>query len=486
MVGVSQNWERLVRATLKREQLRTAGQGHGRTPSGIAGAVPPSLSRATNIEAILQAADEIQAEDPHVARILCEQAYSMAQNLDPSSDGRGVLQFKTGLMSVIKQKLAKRDGARIDRGRDIERLWKFYELYKRRHKVDDIEREEQKWRESGTFSVNLGDALEMKKVLATLRALVEVMEALSKDADPGGVGGLIMEELHGIRKADATISGELTPYNIVPLEAPSFTNVIGVFPEVRGAMSAIRYAEHFPRLPADFEVSGQRDADMFDLLEYVFGFQKDNVRNQRENVVLAIANAQSRREKPAQADQVEPAQADPKIDEKPINDVFSKVLDNYIKWCKYLRIRLAYNSLEAINRERKLFLISLYFLIWGEAANVRFLPECICYLFHHMAKELDATLDHGEAVPAPSCRNASGSPSFLEKIIRPIYDTMAAEADRNSNGKAAHSAWRNYDDFNEYFWSPACFELRWPMRSDSSFLLKPKKSKRIISKLQTT
>jgi callose synthase len=26
----------------------------------------------------------------------------MAQNLDPNSDGRGVLQFKTGLMSVIK------------------------------------------------------------------------------------------------------------------------------------------------------------------------------------------------------------------------------------------------------------------------------------------------------------------------------------------------------------------------------------------------
>lgn len=26
----------------------------------------------------------------------------MAQNLDPNSDGRGVLQFKTGLMSLIK------------------------------------------------------------------------------------------------------------------------------------------------------------------------------------------------------------------------------------------------------------------------------------------------------------------------------------------------------------------------------------------------
>lgn len=33
---------------------------------------------------------------------VCEQAYTMAQNLDPSSEGRGVLQFKTGLMSVIK------------------------------------------------------------------------------------------------------------------------------------------------------------------------------------------------------------------------------------------------------------------------------------------------------------------------------------------------------------------------------------------------
>ena len=69
MARVYDNWERLVRATLKREQLRTAGQGHERTPSGIAGSVPPSLVKTTNIDAILQAADEIQAEDPTVARI---------------------------------------------------------------------------------------------------------------------------------------------------------------------------------------------------------------------------------------------------------------------------------------------------------------------------------------------------------------------------------------------------------------------------------
>jgi callose synthase len=58
-----------VRATLQREQLRNAGQGHERIPSGIAGAVPPSLVKSTNIDEILQAADEIQSEDPNVARI---------------------------------------------------------------------------------------------------------------------------------------------------------------------------------------------------------------------------------------------------------------------------------------------------------------------------------------------------------------------------------------------------------------------------------
>lgn len=42
-----------------------------------------------------------------------------------------------------------------------------------------------------------------------------------------------------------------------------------------------------------------------------------------------------------------------------------------------------------------------------------------------MAKDLDAILDHGEANPAPNCITEDGSVSFLDKIIRPIYETMA-------------------------------------------------------------
>ncbi|KAL8517464.1 hypothetical protein ACS0TY_015636 [Phlomoides rotata] len=208
---------------------------------------------------------------------------------------------------------------------------------------------------------------------------------------------------------------------------------------------------------------------MFALLEYVFGFQKDNIRNQREHVILTLANTQSRLGIPFEAD--------PKLDDRAVREVFLKVLDNYIKWCRYLRIRLVWNSLEAINKDRKLFLVSLYLCIWGEAANARFLPECICYIFHHMARELDAILDHGEVTHAASCTSEDGSVSFLVQIISPIYETVKAEAERNNNGKAAHSEWRNYDDFNEYFWTPACFELSWPMKRDSPFLLKPKLKK---------
>lgn len=462
MARVRDNWNRLVKAAVQREQGRapTGRPGTYGQTSGLAAAVPPSLGKTTNIDAILQAADEIQDQDPNVARILCEQAYSMAQNLDPNSEGRGVLQFKTGLASVIKQKLAKKGGAaQIDRSRDIELLWEFYQQYKQRHRVEDIQREEEKWRQSGVFSTNVTQLMEMRKVFATLRALVEVMESLSTDAAPE-TGRLIMDELRRIK-----LTGEVTPYNIVPLEAPSLTNAIGIFPEVRAAISAIRYTEQFPRIPSTFQISGQRDMDMFDLLEFVFGFQRDNVRNQRENVILIVANAQS--------NLGIPVQDLPKVDEKAITEVFLKVLDNYMKWCTYLRLRVVWNSLEALTRDRKLFLVSLYFLIWGEAANVRFLPECICYIFHHMAKELDAILDHGQAYQPDHYKTENGTMQFLEVIIHPIYETMAKEASRNDNGKAAHSAWRNYDDFNEYFWSRACFELGWPINKESPFLNKP-------------
>lgn len=43
-----------------------------------------------------------------------------------------------------------------------------------------------------------------------------------------------------------------------------------------------------------------------------------------------------------------------------------------------------------------------------------------------MARELDAILDHGEASRAASCIGKNASVSFLDQIISPIYNTLAA------------------------------------------------------------
>jgi callose synthase len=74
------NWERLVRAALKRdrEHLRSGGAAGG---LGLAAAVPASLGRTTNIEQILQAADDIEDEDPNVARIRKPQHLSPLSSL---------------------------------------------------------------------------------------------------------------------------------------------------------------------------------------------------------------------------------------------------------------------------------------------------------------------------------------------------------------------------------------------------------------------
>ncbi|KAK9273813.1 hypothetical protein L1049_018624 [Liquidambar formosana] len=475
MSQVEELWERLVRAALRRE--RTGIDAFGRRVSGIAGNVPSSLANNRDIDAILRAADEIQDEDPSVSRILCEHAYSLAQNLDPNSEGRGVLQFKTGLMSVIKQKLAKREGGSIDRSQDIARLQEFYKLYRERNNVDKLREDEMKLRESGAFSANLGElerkTVKRKQVLATLKVLGTVLEQLTKEVSPEDAERLIPEELKRVMESDAAMTEDLIAYNIIPLDAPTITNFVVSMPEVRAAVSAIKYYRGLPKLPGDFPIPATRNADMLDFLHYVFGFQKDNVSNQREHIVHLLVNEQSRLGIPEEIE--------PKLDEAAVLKVFVKSLENYIKWCNYLLIQPVWSSLEDVSKEKKLLFLSLYFLIWGEASNIRFLPECLCYIFHHMVRELDEILRQSIAQLANSCKSENGV-SFLDQVILPLYEVVAAEAANNDNGRAPHSAWRNYDDFNEYFWSLHCFELSWPWRKSSSFFMKPEPRSKFLLK----
>lgn len=394
--------------------------------------------------------------------------------MDPNSDGRGVLQFKTGLMSIIKQKLAKKDGETIDRTEDIAQIQEFYKYYRNKSNIDELQEQEERWKTSGAIDIS-PDELELRnlksrKVYATLRVLKVVVDALAEEAPPEEVNQLIPEEMKKVMESDAAKISEFKSYNILPLDSPGISDAIFFSEEIKAAVNALDRS-NLPSMPNDCEWLQQKQADIFDILQYIFGFQEDNTKNQREHLVLLLANAQSRL--------AVPQRTDPKLDENAINKVCEKMLDNYNNWCEFLHMSSVYASSEA--KERKLLLVALYLLVWGEAANVRFLPECICYIFHQMAKELMTILQESNIYQAKSCKDENGS-SFLNNVISPVYVALAAETVKNGNGKKPHSVWRNYDDFNEYFWSSSCFELQWPWQINSPFFSgsKPEVVKRSV------
>lgn len=211
--------------------------------------------------------------------------------------------------------------------------------------------------------------------------------------------------------------------------------------------------------------------DLLDWLSAFFGFQNDNVRNQREHIVLHLANAQMRLTPP-------PDNID-SLDPTVLRRFRRKLLKNYSDWCSFLgrkpNIWISDTSRGAhSDQRRELLYVSLYLLIWGESANLRFMPECICFIFHHLAMELNKILEDyiDENTGRPILPSVSGENAFLYKIVTPIYNTIKAEVENSRNGTAPHSNWRNYDDINEYFWSRRCFDkLKWPLDEGSNFFV---------------
>ncbi|CAM0881256.1 unnamed protein product [Alopecurus aequalis] len=158
----------------------------------------------------------------------------------------------------------------------------------------------------------------------------------------------------------------------------------------------------------------------------------------------------------------------------------NKVFQNYISWCRYLHLESNIKiPTDASTQQPELLYIGLYLLIWGEASNVRFMPECLCYIFHHMARDLyDIISDTRERFFDPPFRREGSDDAFLQLVIQPIYNVIHNEATMSKKGTVSHSKWRNYDDLNEYFWSKKCFkQLGWPMNPASDFFGDPTKSK---------
>ncbi|XP_052207508.1 callose synthase 12-like [Diospyros lotus] len=264
-------------------------------------------------------------------------------------------------------------------------------------------------------------------------------------------------------------------YNIIPIhnllvEHPSLR-----YPEVRAAVAALRTVGNLRKPPF---VPWHDHMDLLDWLGAFFGFQADNVRNQREHLVLHLANAQMRLTPP-------PENLD-SLDPGVLRRFRRKLLKNYTSWCSYLgqksNVWVSETTRRSSDHRRELLYVSLYLLIWGESANLRFVPECICYIFHHLAMELNRILEDyiDENTGRPALPSISGENAFLNRVVTPIYQTIRLEVENSRDGTAPHSAWRNYDDINEYFWSRRCFQkLRWPIELGSNFFVTTSREKHV-------
>ncbi|XP_072994078.1 callose synthase 7-like [Typha latifolia] len=412
--------------------------------------VPSSLA---SIVPILRVANEIEPNNSRVAYLCRFHAFEKAHNLDPNSTGRGVRQFKTYLLHRLEKEevetkpmLAKGDA------REIQKFYKWYH----------------------ENFVQEGAAKRKPEEIAKHYQIASVLYDVLKAVVPPEK---VEEEVSRYARDVERKKVHFRTYNILPLHVHGTPPPIMELPEIKAAVNALRQIDNLPiprirstdhppqKVDGSFlaEEGDESIRDLLDWLCFAFGFQKGNVDNQREHLILLLANIDVR-----QRDEENYSL----LDTGTVRDLKKKVFKNYISWCNYLHQKPNLNfPLET--QQMDLLCIGLYFLIWGEASNVRFMPECICYIFHHMAHELHGIIFSNAQVVSGGYFEPSytGEESFLRIVIQPIYHVMNKEVQRNKRGTASHSKWRNYDDLNEYFWSNECFKLGWPMNTEADFFV---------------
>ncbi|XP_023641334.1 callose synthase 5 [Capsella rubella] len=405
--------------------------------------VPASLG---TIAPILRVAAEIEHERPRVAYLCRFYAFEKAHRLDASSSGRGVRQFKTLLFQRLERDNASSLASRVKKtdGREVE---SFYQQYYE-HYVRALDQGDQ------------ADRAQLGKAYQTAGVLFEVLMAVNKSEKVEAVAPEIIAAARDVQEKNEIYA----PYNILPLDSAGASQSVMQLEEIKAAVAALGNTRGL-NWPSGFEQHRKKtgNLDLLDWLRAMFGFQRDNVRNQREHLVCLLADNHIRlTPKP------EPLN---KLDDRAVDAVMTKLFKNYKNWCKFLGRKHSLRLPQAAQdiQQRKILYMGLYLLIWGEAANIRFMPECLCYIFHNMAYELHGLLaGNVSIVTGENIKPSYGGDdeAFLRKVITPIYRVIQKEANTNANGKAAHSDWSNYDDLNEYFWTPDCFSLGWPMRDD--------------------
>eukprot|EP00611_Tribonema_gayanum_P022138 TRINITY_DN4392_c0_g1_i1.p1 TRINITY_DN4392_c0_g1~~TRINITY_DN4392_c0_g1_i1.p1 ORF type:complete len:2193 (+),score=1022.20 TRINITY_DN4392_c0_g1_i1:563-6580(+) len=227
---------------------------------------------------------------------------------------------------------------------------------------------------------------------------------------------------------------------------------------------------HPDKLPPALQAYAEVTYFTADQLANFFGFQDDNVRNQVEHILSLVGNHRRFCDVPLTFGAFEGLQTIPTAPATGVHSLHAKLFENYRGWCKNLNVPPCFTPVADASKgsggpfaapgnvsqqdevQALLTDIMLYMCIWGEGANLRHMPECLCFLYHKMMAEFLSHRHHGTHEGDQTALYAG---YFLDHVVTPIWEVVV----KYHKAKGDHVQARNYDDFNEFFWTPECLTL---------------------------
>jgi len=208
------------------------------------------------------------------------------------------------------------------------------------------------------------------------------------------------------------------------------------------------------RLPATLQRFAPQIFASAEALGNFFGFQDDSVRNQAEHALALLANSLSQQQRwYEEEDEDDESPLGEEAEDAAVRALHAKLFSNYRSWCAALETVPQFAPPAETRHEAggAATDIMLWLCIWGEGANLRHMPECLCFLYHSAAAEWASTPKRERDGERGATLEAG---HWLDTVVQPIYAVVAA----NMRRKADHVDKLSYDDINELFWNKSCLE----------------------------
>ena len=163
------------------------------------------------------------------------------------------------------------------------------------------------------------------------------------------------------------------------------------------------------------------------------------------NMKLGKANRRTRKARKA----AKKNKQDPQNEEQTLESLEG---DNSLEAAEY-RWKTRMNRMSQHDRVRQ---IALYLLCWGEANQVRFMPECLCFIFKCAHDYLQSQECQNRVEPVEEF-------TYLNNVITPLYQYCRDQGYEIEDGKYVrrerdHNQIIGYDDINQLFWYPEGIE----------------------------